>query len=68
MFPNLEAEQARNNHTNVFVAEQLGITRQSYEHKKRNGTFKLSEINRLLSIYGNSFEYLFYSNNSKKTA
>jgi DNA-binding XRE family transcriptional regulator len=59
MFPNLEAEQARRNHTNDFVAKKLGISRQSYESKKKNGGFKLKEITKLLSMYNSAFDYLF---------
>lgn len=62
MFSNLAAEQARSNHTNTYVAALLGISRQSYEHKKRNGTFKLHEINKLLELYNRDFEYLFAEN------
>ncbi len=59
MFPNLEAEQARKRHTNADVASILGISRQAYEHKKKTGTFKLSEIKKLILMYDASFEYLF---------
>ena len=59
MFPNLEAEQARNNHSNTFVAQKLSITRQSYEQKKRNGNFKLKEIETLMALYSTRFDYLF---------
>lgn len=62
MFPNLEAEQARNRHTNEEVAKRLGISRQAYEHKKKCGTFKLKEINTLIEIYGVDFSYLFALN------
>jgi len=61
MFPNLDAEQARNGHSNTFVANQLGISRQSLEKKKKNGGFKLAEINILLSMYDSNLEYLFSS-------
>ena len=59
MFPNLEAEQARSGHTNEYVARELSLLRQSYEHKKKTGGFKLIEINRILEIYNAKFEYLF---------
>ena len=59
MFPNLEAEQARNSHKNEFIAAKLGITRQTLEKRKRVGGFKLEEINVLMSMYGNDFDYLF---------
>ena len=59
MFPNLEAEQARNRHTNKYVAEKLSLSRQSYEFKKRTGNFKLHEIVILLAIYNTQFDYLF---------
>ena len=59
MFPNLEAEQARNGHTNEFIAVKLGITRQTLEKRKKHGGFRLEEINALLTMYGNDFNYLF---------
>jgi inorganic pyrophosphatase len=63
MFPNLEAEQARNGHTNEYVAEILGLSRQAYEIKKKTGKFKLVEIKRLTQIYNASFDYLFETKN-----
>jgi hypothetical protein len=59
MFPNLEAEQARNGHTNESVAKELGLSRQAYEIKKKKGGFKFSEIKQLLAIYNTTFDYLF---------
>lgn len=59
MFRNLEAEQARANLTNEQTAKLLGISRKSYEIKKKTGNFKLSEIVILLDSFKVSFEYLF---------
>ena len=59
MFPNLEAEQARRGHTNAFVAEKLGVSRASYEKKKKIGCFKLKECICLANIYMASLDYLF---------
>jgi len=59
MFPNLEAEQARNGHINEFIASQIGLSMQVYEKKKKIGTFKFYEITRLLEVYGVKFDYLF---------
>ena len=59
MFPNLEAEQARQGHTNAYVAEKLGVTRASYEKKKKIGCFKLKECIFLAGIYKSSLDYLF---------
>ena len=59
MFPNLEAEQARNMHTNEYVANKLGMSRQLYEKKKKSGSFKQTDIERLLAIYGATYKYLF---------
>lgn len=47
MFKNLEAEQARIGMTNKQVAEYLGISRVSYENKKKTGKFYIKEISRL---------------------
>jgi len=59
MFPNLEAEQARNGHTNADVATRLGLSRQAYESKKRTGNFKIVEAINLAAIYGVTCNYLF---------
>lgn len=59
MFNNLEAEQARKGLTNQNVADFLGICRQAYESKKKNGNFKYNEIAKLLDLFKVSFEYLF---------
>ena len=59
MFPNLEAEQARNGHTNEHVARELSMSRQLYELRKKVGNFKLVEINRLVEMYNVPMSYLF---------
>ena len=59
MFPNLEAEQTRNGHTNEYVAEHLGISRRTYENKKRSGSFRLSEVKTLCEMYQMPLDYLF---------
>lgn len=40
LFRNLEAEQARKGLTNSDVAGKLGISRVSYESKKKTGKFQ----------------------------
>lgn len=59
MFNNLVAEQARHKMTNENVAEKLGISRVSYESKKKSGRFTVSECWALCSLFKCSFEYLF---------
>ena len=44
MFKNLDAEQARAGMSNTNVAEKLGISRVSYENKKKTGKFTTLEI------------------------
>jgi len=65
MFPNLNAEQARNKHTNDFVAKELCLSRRSYELKKKTGEFKLREVNKLLDLYKCDFNYLFKTEQQK---
>lgn len=50
MFNNLEAEQARHNMTNGQVANVIGISRVSYERKKKSGKFNRAEIVILLKL------------------
>lgn len=63
MFRNLEAEQARLGYTNSTVAEKLGISRVSYENKKKSGKFTTAEIKVLCSIFKCKFDYLFAEGN-----
>ena len=59
MFPNLEAEQARHSHTNTDVAAELGMSRASYEAKKKDGRFSITDANALCDLYHCSYSYLF---------
>ena len=59
MFRNLDAEQARNAMTNKDVADSLGISRVSYESKKKSGKFTTFEIKKLCTMFRCSFDYLF---------
>lgn len=61
MFRNLEAEQARFGYTNQMMAEKLGISRVSYENKKKSGKFTTSEIKILCKLFGCGFDYLFHT-------
>lgn len=59
MFRNLEAEQARLGLSNSDVAKKLGISRNSYENKKRTGKFTTFEIKMLCKLFRCKFDYLF---------
>lgn len=59
MFRNLEAEQARFGFTNQRVADKLGISRVSYENKKKSGKFKIFEVKALCRLFKCKFDYLF---------
>ena len=59
MFRNLDAEQARKGLTNSDVAEKLGISRVSYESKKKSGKFTTFEIKALCKLFSCKFDYLF---------
>ena len=59
MFRNLEAEQARFGLSNSDVAEKLGISRNSYENKKKTGKFTTFEIKALCKMFRCKFDYLF---------
>ena len=63
MFRNIEAEQKRFGLTNSEVADRLGISRATYESKKKTRKFTKSEIVTLLSMFNCKFEYLFAMNN-----
>ena len=59
MFPNLRAEQARKDMTNQAVADYLGLTRVTYESKKKSGRFNVDESKKLCELFGCDFDYLF---------
>ena len=59
MFRNLDAEQARFGFTNQQVADKLGISRVSYENKKKTGKFTTLEIKELCKMFKVKFDYLF---------
>lgn len=59
MFRNLEAEQARFNFTNQQMAEKLGMSRVSYENKKKSGKFTALEAKKLCKLFKVKFDYLF---------
>lgn len=59
MFRNLEAEQARMGFTNTDMAVKLGISRVSYENKKRTGKFTALEAKKMCKIFKVKFDYLF---------
>ena len=63
MFRNLEAEQKRFSLTNSEVADRLGISRATYESKKKTRKFTKSEIVTQWSMFNCKFEYLFAMNN-----
>lgn len=59
LFRNLEAEQARNGLNNKEAADILGLSRVSYEKKKKLGSFTLTEAKKLAARFGVSVDYLF---------
>lgn len=59
IFANLQAEQARALMTNQQVAEKVGLSRVSYESKKKSGRFTVFESAKLCKLFNCSFEYLF---------
>lgn len=66
MFRNLEAEQARNGLSNSEVAVKLGISRNSYENKKKTGKFTTFEIKVLCKMFKCKFDYLFATDEEMK--
>lgn len=66
MFRNLEAEQARFGFNNQDMAAILGISRVSYESKKKSGKFTTMEIKTLCKTFGCKFDYLFEAKNDRE--
>ena len=65
MFRNLDAEQARHSYTNQQMAEKIGISRVSYENKKKTGKFTALEAKKLCKIFKVKFDYLFETKEEK---
>ena len=59
MFKNLNAEQARKGLTNQQIADLLGISRVSYENKKKTGKFIVCELSKLCDLFNCDYKYLF---------
>lgn len=59
MYPNLRAEQARKNMTNQQMADYLGLSRNTYENKKKSGRFTADDCKRLCDLFSCDFTYLF---------
>lgn len=68
MFRNLEAEQARFGYTNQQMADKLGISRVSYENKKKTGKFIALEAKTLCKIFKVKFDYLFATDERKEVS
>ena len=66
LFRNLEAEQARFGYTNLQMAEKIGISRVSYENKKKTGKFTALEAKKLCKIFRVKFDYLFATQEDQK--
>ena len=66
MFRNLGAEQARFGYTNLQMAEKIGISRVSYENKKKTGKFTALEAKKLCKIFRVKFDYLFATQEDQK--
>lgn len=66
VFRNLEAEQARFGYTNQQMADKLGISRVSYENKKKTGKFIALEAKKLCKIFKVKFDYLFATESDQK--
>lgn len=60
MYQNIKAEMARNNLTREKLAEQMNMTLTSLRKSIRGDrSWKIDEIDYLLSLFGTTYEYLF---------
>lgn len=59
LYPRVIGEQAIAGYTNQEVADFLGISRVTYEQKKRSGKFSPEQCSKLCNLYNLSFEKLF---------
>lgn len=68
MFRNIDAEQARKKLSNADIAKYLGISRITYERKKKSGGFILSEIKLMMKLFDCTFDYLFMTDEEQEAA
>jgi DNA-binding XRE family transcriptional regulator len=59
MYRNIAAEQARLGYNNAQMASCLGVSRSTYEKRKRTGRFDAVQIKKMLALFDCTFEYLF---------
>lgn len=60
MYPNLELEMFKRKISAKDLAKELHISESAMRNKvKGRNDFKLSEAKKLMSIFGNNYEYLF---------
>ena len=59
-------ERARFSYTNQQMADKLGISRVSYENKKKTGKFTALEAKKMCIIFKVKFDYLFETNESSE--
>ena len=60
--------RVKNGFTQEIMAEKLGISRVSYENKKKTGKFIALEAKKLCKIFKVKFDYLFATEPDQKEA
>lgn len=65
MYPNIDAERARNGLTIEELSQLLGVTRKTYYNWVKSGNIPQSKIQMMADIFGVSADYLLGHNCSQ---
>ena len=65
MYPNIEAERARNGLTITQLASLLGVSRKSYYNWRIKGKIPQNKLLKMADIFGVPVEYLLVQKESK---
>jgi excisionase family DNA binding protein len=58
MYPNIDAERARNGLTIEELSKRIGVTRKTYYNWVKNGNIPQSKLKSLAELFGVSADYL----------
>lgn len=68
MYPNLLGQKAARGLTDGDMASIIGVSRTSYQSKRKSGRFTVKECQLYCRYFGKSFEYLFAPNGDDYTS
>ena len=67
MYPNIDAERARNGMTVEQLTKKLGVTRKTYYNWLSKGKIPSAALAKMSYLFGVSADYLLAHNNASRT-